>query len=130
MELRRQDRTGVMMVAALAATIVLGLSACGSSDADSDATVPVTASGVTEPVVTEPATVETVATPVDTTPASTAPEAAPETSLPTGPLATDAPVQADGVTLVVTDAEVADLEKQLDEIDQLLAGIDADLSQD
>ena len=30
--------------------------------------------------------------------------------------------------LVVTDAEVADLEKQLDEIDQLLAGVDADLS--
>ena len=30
----------------------------------------------------------------------------------------------------VTDAEVADLEQQLDEIDQLLAGVDADLSQD
>jgi hypothetical protein len=30
----------------------------------------------------------------------------------------------------VTDADVAELEKQLDEIDQLLAGIDADLSQD
>jgi hypothetical protein len=120
----------MMMVAALAATIVLGLAACGSSDAGSDATVPVTASAVTEPVVTEPATVETVATPVDTTPASTTPDALPETSLPTGPAATDAPVQADGVTLVVTDAEVADLEKQLDEIDQLLAGIDADLSQD
>ena len=30
----------------------------------------------------------------------------------------------------MTDADVADLEKQLDEIDQLLAGVDADLSQD
>ncbi|MEP7115811.1 MAG: hypothetical protein ABI862_21280, partial [Ilumatobacteraceae bacterium] len=33
-------------------------------------------------------------------------------------------------TVGVSDDEVADLEKQLDEIDQLLAGVDADLSQD
>ena len=33
-------------------------------------------------------------------------------------------------TVVVTEADVADLEKQLDEIDQLLAGVDADLNQD
>jgi hypothetical protein len=33
-------------------------------------------------------------------------------------------------TVVVSDAELADFEKQLDEIDQLLAGVDADLSQD
>ena len=32
--------------------------------------------------------------------------------------------------LVLSDDEVADLERQLDEIDQLLAGVDADLSQD
>ena len=36
----------------------------------------------------------------------------------------------DGQLLIVTDAEVADMEKQLDEIDQLLAGVDSDLSQD
>ena len=32
--------------------------------------------------------------------------------------------------VVLSDDEVADLERQLDEIDQLLAGVDADLSQD
>jgi tetrahydromethanopterin S-methyltransferase subunit G len=42
---------------------------------------------------------------------------------------TEAPSTTDNI-LVVTDAEVADLEKQLDEIDQLLAGVDADLAQD
>jgi hypothetical protein len=30
----------------------------------------------------------------------------------------------------LSDAEVADMEKQLDEIDQLLGGVDSDLSQD
>ncbi|MEP7047808.1 MAG: hypothetical protein ABI949_14060 [Ilumatobacteraceae bacterium] len=48
---------------------------------------------------------------------------------------TPAPVTGDsGVatadTLAVTDAEVADLEKQLDEIDQLLDGVGSDLSHD
>ena len=33
-------------------------------------------------------------------------------------------------TAVVSEADIADLEKQLDEIDQLLAGVDADLSHD
>jgi hypothetical protein len=42
---------------------------------------------------------------------------------------TEAPTTTDNI-LVVTDAEVADLEQQLDEIDQLLAGVDADLAQD
>lgn len=120
-----------MMVAALAATIVLGLTSCGSSDAGGDETVPVTAPAVTAPVITEPAaTVEAAPVVEDTTAANTTPEAMSETSVPTGPSATDAVAQSDDDTLVVTDAEVADLEKQLDEIDQLLAGIDADLSQD
>jgi hypothetical protein len=30
----------------------------------------------------------------------------------------------------VSGADIADLEKQLDEIDQLLSGVDADLNQD
>ena len=46
------------------------------------------------------------------------------------PATIDVPAQVATETLVVTDDEVADLEHQLDEIDQLLAGVDADLSQD
>ncbi len=38
--------------------------------------------------------------------------------------------EAGSEPLVLSDDEVADLERQLDEIDQLLAGVDADLSQD
>ncbi len=65
---------------------------------------------------------------VDTTiaPAQTAtqpPESVPAT---TSPASTTVATEA----IVVTNAEVAELEQQLDEIDQLLAGIDADLSQD
>jgi hypothetical protein len=49
-------------------------------------------------------------------------------------MATDAPAPAatepQSGTISVTDADVADLEKQLDDIDQLLAGVDADFSQD
>jgi hypothetical protein len=49
-------------------------------------------------------------------------------------VATDAPAPATTApaanAISVTDADVADMEKQLDDIDQLLAGVDADLSQD
>lgn len=80
------------MVAVMAATIALGLAACGSSDASGDPTLP---AGTSAAATTEPAA----------TASGTA-------------------------TVVVSEADVADLEKQLDEIDQLLAGVDADLNQD
>ena len=99
-------RSTAMMIATLA--VAVGLASCGSSDAGG-ATIPST------PAVTQPAT---TATPTTTPPATTAPT----------PPATEVTTRTGGVT--VTDAEVADLEKQLDEIDQLLAGVDADLSQD
>ena len=76
----------------MAATIALGLAACGSSDANGATTPPATESEATEPVATASGT-------------GTA-------------------------TVVVNEADVADLEKQLDEIDQLLSGVDADLNQD
>jgi uncharacterized lipoprotein YmbA len=76
----------------MAATIALGLAACGSSDSSGDPTLPV---GTSAAVTTEPSTTATGA-----------------------------------ATVVVTEADVADLEKQLDEVDQLLAGVDADLNQD
>ena len=96
------------MVAVMAATIALGLAACGSSDARGNPTLPAgtsAAAGQTsepaiQPASTEPAATEPTATPVGT------------------------------ATVVVSEADVADLEKQLDEIDQLLAGVDADLNQD
>ena len=122
--IRRLDtRPAVALLTAVA--IAVGLSACGSSDASSDPTVPVSAPAVAQPA----ATVPTVAQPAVTQPATTAPvvttAAAPAPTVP-APAATEAP----GATMSVTDAEVADLEKQLDEIDQLLAGVDADLKQD
>ena len=40
------------------------------------------------------------------------------------------PTTAVAEAVVMTDAEIADLERELDEIDQLLAGVDADLAQD
>jgi hypothetical protein len=68
------------------------------------------------------ATVTAVTTPPPTT---TAPEvtAASETT------AAEVPTSAATGT-VITEADVADLEQQLDEIDELLAGVDADLAQD
>ena len=74
----------------MAATIALGLAACGSSDASGGTTPPATESEATEPAATATGT----------------------------------------ETAVVSEADVADLEKQLDEIDQLLAGVDADLNHD
>lgn len=84
----------------MAATIALGLAACGSSDASGDPTPPPTGSEATEPVATGTDGTE---------PSATAAGSAP---------------------VVVSESDVADLEKQLDEIDQLLAGVDADLDHD
>lgn len=90
--------------AALATLFVaVGLAGCGSSEVRSSVTIP----------VTEPAAPAAGTVPPATTPSATV------VAVPT----TDNP-------LIVTDAEVADLEKQLDEINQLLSGVDADLSQD
>jgi hypothetical protein len=49
------------------------------------------------------------------------------------PAATEAPSSTDAASsdeVVVSDADVADMEKELDDIDQLLSGVDADLSRD
>jgi hypothetical protein len=113
-------RATAMMIATLAVTV--GLASCGSSDADGPTVPPA-------PAATQPATTAAPA-PATTAPTVTVPAttAAPATTVaPTTP-ATEVATTTAGVT--VTDAEVADLEKQLDEIDQLLAGVDADLSQD
>lgn len=104
--MRRRDllRPAAMMLGALAITV--GLAACGSSDDSSTTTLPAVTAPVTVPV------------------AINAPD-----STTSGP-ATEPPTSVAIEIVGVSDAEVADLEKQLDEIDQLLAGIDADLSQD
>lgn len=116
-----------MRLAALAFAVGLGtvgVAACGSSDAGSStvpAVAPTTQPAVTTQVATAPAATDA---PVVTTVAVSS----------TAPTATDAPAPAatepQSSTISVTDADVADLEKQLDDIDQLLAGVDADLSQD
>ncbi len=111
------------MVAVMAATIALGLAACGSSAASGDPTLPAGSSVAT----TEATTVATmeVATVASTT-------AVTVTTVPaTEPAATAPPSSAaEPAAVVVSDPDIADLEKQLDEIDQLLAGVDADLNQD
>ena len=94
------------MVTALAVTITVGLAACGSSRAVSNQRSSVTVPAATNPVDTQPAVA--AAAPLSTLPG---------TNVASGSAA-------------VSDADVADMEKQLDEIDQLLAGVDSDLSHD
>jgi hypothetical protein len=118
-----------MRLAALALIVGLGtvgMTACGSSDADGSPTVP-TVAPTTQPAATT--------VPVATSPVTTeAPAVTAGAVSSTAPTATDAPVPAatepESSEISVTDADVADLEKQLDDIDQLLAGVDSDLSHD
>ena len=112
MQLRHRDRQTAVTLIALAVSVTFGLAACGSSDANSGPTSPVTVAAATT-VVTSPS-----ATSVHTVPTTTAAAATEDSAATT-----------DGAE-TLSDAEVADMEKQLDEIDQLLAGVDADLSQD
>ena|SRR6185295_20200516 len=114
MKLRHRDGPTTVMLAAIAVSITVGLAACGSSDASSNPTLPVTVPAATTSVATQP--------PVTTSPAVTAP------ATTVAPASTAVPTTDAAAT--VSDAEVADMEKQLDEIDQLLAGVDSDLSQD
>ncbi len=109
---RDHCRSAAAAFAALA--VVAGLAACGSSDA-----------GVST-AVTVPAAVAATTTAPPT--ALSAPTTNPATTDP-APSDTHASTTTDNVLLVSED-EVADLEKQLDEIDQLLTGVDADLSHD
>jgi hypothetical protein len=108
MQLRHRNGHTAVMLAALAASFTVGLAACGSSDAKSGPTLPVTVPVATTRVATQPAT---------SVPITTAP-------------ATDGSVATTDGAEPLSDAEVADMEKQLDEIDQLLAGVDSDLSHD
>ena len=112
MQLRHRDRRTAVVLTALAVSITFGLAACGASDANGGPTSPVTVAVATTTAATDPATS------AHTVPTTTAP-VAPDDSVTT----------TDGAE-TLSDAEVADMEKQLDEIDQLLAGVDADLSQD
>jgi hypothetical protein len=126
-----RDRNRPMAALCVVIAVAIGLAACGSSDAGDSSTVP-PAPTATQPASTDPTdTVAATTVPATTMPAvTTAVEVGSSGSAPvastTEPAPTTAPIEA----VVVTDAEVADLEQQLDEIDQLLAGIDADLSQD
>ena len=118
-DLNRPSATLLASFAALA--VAVGLASCGSSDASGVTAVPAPSAAVTVPV-SEPA-------PTSTAPAATTTTVVVVTSPPAPPATEAAPTTTNNI-VVVTDAEVADLEKQLDEIDQLLSGVDADLSQD
>jgi hypothetical protein len=60
---------------------------------------------------------------------STPPAPASTETAPSETIGTELPTSATAEA-EISDADVADLEKQLDEIDELLAGVDADLAQD
>jgi hypothetical protein len=117
MTLRNHSRPAATLLAALA--VAVGLAACGSSDASVATVSPPAPAATAVPATT--VVVTTTTPPSTTVPATT-------TVVATTPAA-EATTTTDNA-LIVTDAEVADLEKQLDEIDQLLAGVDADLSHD
>jgi hypothetical protein len=104
---RVHHRRCVVLIAPVAISTAL-LGACGSSGP---------AAQPTAPAVNQQAA---------TTPTTTPTTAAPPTSVATTPAATEPTT----TTTAVTEVDVADLEKQLDEIDQLLAGVQSDLSQD
>jgi hypothetical protein len=108
MKLRYRNRHSAVMLAALAASFTVGLAACGSSDAKS---------GPTSPINVPVATTRVAIQPAASVPNTTAPP-------------TDGSVATTDDAAPVSDADVADMEKQLDEIDQLLAGVDSDLSHD
>ena len=117
---RRQSPLNVVILAALVGAGAVGIAACGS-DVASSPTVQVAATPATQPVA---ATVPVTTTGPAVTVAVSTTSAVPVTTAQ--PVATEPPSTGGAVT----DADIADLEKQLDEIDQLLAGVDADLSQD
>jgi hypothetical protein len=128
---RARQRAGVLLTVTVGLAGVVGLGACSSSDASGDATVPrsivtVTATEATAPAATHPPVTTSTVAPVADTVATAAPAPTTTSVAPT----TAAPAQADSEALVLTHEEVADFERELDEIDQLLAGVDADLSQD
>jgi hypothetical protein len=85
--------------------------AAASGDASATSTVP-----ASRPTTTAPSTTST--TPSTTTIASST---APNVPVPTADGATTPPI---------TEAEIAELERQLDEIDALLAGVEHDLDED
>ncbi|MEP7203239.1 MAG: hypothetical protein ABI894_11545 [Ilumatobacteraceae bacterium] len=133
---RARPRARVLSIftLALGAVSVVGLGACTSSGARGDTTAPqpnvkIAATDetvVTEPVVTQPGVTATTAAALaavaDTLPTATSVQAASSTTAASPQAGTDA--------VVLTEAEVAEFEQQLDEIDQLLTGVNADLSQD
>lgn len=122
--LRHRARPTTVMLAAFAVSVTVGLAACGSSHASRAPTTPVSVAAANTTVAAQ-----SVVNTVETIPATTSPVA-------TSPVATDAVATTNETTPTtdaaptVGEADVADMEKQLDEIDQLLAGVDSDLSQD
>ena len=110
----RRTRRRVAALALVGGFGIIGLSACGSTDASGTTPAPPVAPAPTQPATTVVAT---------TVPATEAP-----TTL--APVTTDAATTPVAGTETVTEADVADMEKQLDDIDQLLSGVDADLAQD
>jgi hypothetical protein len=106
----------------------LGASACGSESATVATTLePVATASQTEPAATASETESTTSEPAppDAESEATSSEPPPDASDTTPASGADAAPE-----LVVTEEEVAALERQLDEIDDLLRSIEDDLSSD
>jgi hypothetical protein len=128
---------GPARVVIAAVSIVFGTAACGSDEPGAERSDPVTVldasapssapsgveSSTTEAVVTSTtlAGVNVATATPTTTPTRTAPSTASET-----PTTTTTTVSESGVS----EADVIELEQQLDEIDRVLADIEAQLAQD
>lgn len=133
---RRVVATSLAVVA-----IMLGAGACGSDESSDEPTIPASEPAISEPVATEPGDEPAVTEPGVTEPGVTEPVAtepavtpavteAPELPSTDAPETTATPPAAGAGTITVTEADVASLEAQLDEIDALLVGIESDLAQD
>jgi hypothetical protein len=122
-------RAAVVLIAPAGMLIAL-LAGCGTSDGGAGADLPRPAA-VTEPAGTPaPTSVAPAGDTVATTGATT--DTAPDAPSPTG---ADLPADDGGTEPGVaapplTEEEIADIERQLDEIDELLTGIELDLEQD
>jgi hypothetical protein len=128
-----QRRPGSARIAVVALSILMGTAACGTDEPGADRSNPVTvletsapdtvASGIASSTSEAMAPGSTLA--VTTTAVTSASvEPAPETTT-SGPTA--ATVESD---LGLSEADVAELEQQLDEIDRVLADMEAQLAQD
>jgi hypothetical protein len=133
----RRRFAGSTKVAIAALSVVLGTAACGSDEPGADGSEPVAVIDTSAPDTIAPGVASSA--PEAATPGSTAGTStttltttlgagsAEPTTAPTTSVAPTTTVESE---LGVSEADVTELEQQLDEIDRVLADMEAQLSQD